>query len=112
MANKFNKELDRRQGKRGDLSSSKAASSEDGLLALEEEIQHAKYATQGRIECSREGDSLKVHIRGQTVAFWRLEGPDLTLYRLGSDVAETYATDPNRAAILTARLMAAVWQAK
>ena len=111
MANKFNSELDRLQGKRGDSSSSRTAQGQDQLLALQVEIDQAKYAKQGRVECSREGDGLKVHVKGQAVAFWRLEGPNLTLYRLGSDAAETHATDSSQAAIFTARLIAAAWQA-
>ncbi len=111
MANKFETEMGNLQGERGGSGSTAESCGQDKLSVLQDQIDRAKYARQGAVSCSREGHGLKVHVRGQAVAFWRVEGSDLTLYRAGSGAAETRASDSGQAAMFTARLVAAVWEA-
>ena len=110
MANEFDRELERLRSARQASSSPSRTGSDDQLSSLQKEIDRAKYAKRASVECLREADGLKVRIKGQAIAFWRVEGSHLALYRVGSDLAETHATDFSLAAIFTARLVAAAWQ--
>ena len=110
MANEFDSEMEQLRTASLTSSLAEASAADQQLSSLQNEIDQAKYAKQARVECARDGDALKVQIKGQAVAFWRVEGAQLALYRSGSDLPETHASDPGQAAIFTARLIAAAGQ--
>ena len=111
MANKFDSEIDRlNAAPTGDRHQDEASASQR-LRSLLKEIETSRHADQGKIGAEIGDDGLSVSVNRQAVGLWRVEGPDLALYRPGSAAAECHVSTVTDAAKMTARLVAAAGQA-
>lgn len=111
MANKYDSEMDRiKAAPTGDRHDDLAAANHR-LGTLRQEIEASKHADHGKVGCEIAEDGLSVSVNRQAVGLWRVEGPDLALYRPGSPSAECHVSSIADAAKMTARLVAAAGQA-
>lgn len=111
MANKFDSEMDRLKAAPTEDRHQDVASAQHRLGSLLKEIQASRSADQDKIGCAIGDDGLSVSVNRQDVGLWRVEGPDLALYRPGSSSAECHVSSVSDAAKMTARLVAAAGQA-
>ena len=111
MANKFDSEIDRlKAAPAGDRHQDMAAATQR-LESLLKEIEASRHAEQGKFGAEIGDDGLSVSVNRQAVGLWRVEGPDLALYRPGSAAADCHVSSIADAAKMTARLVAAAGQA-
>ena len=111
MANKFDSEIDRlKAAPTGDRHKDLASASQR-LGSLLKEIEASRRADQGNIGVEIGEDGLSVSVNRQAVGLWRVEGPDLALYRPGCAAADCHVSSIADAAKMTARLVAAAGQA-
>jgi hypothetical protein len=112
MANKVDEEMNRlREGAHGHPGTDVKAAAHDRLSRLQSEIEASRVAGEGVLACDLEPeDGLAISLKGQPVAVWKIEGPNLALYRAGAAAAECQASSVAEAAKLTARLVAATSQ--
>ncbi len=110
MGNQFDdemKELRRETSATGSKDVQEAAT--ERLNRLERALTSAATAD---VACERnEPGALAVSVKGQAVGVWKIEGPNLALYRSDDASPDCQATSVSEAAKLTARLVAAVGQA-
>ena len=66
------------------------------LRSLLKEIETSRHADQGKIGAEIGDDGLSVSVNRQAVGLWRVEGPDLALYRPGSAAAECHVSNSYR----------------
>lgn len=97
MANKFDSE--------------NMASAAQRLQSLLKEIEASRQANQGSIGAEIGDDGLSISVNRQAIGLWCVEGPDLALYRPGSDAADCHVSSIADAAKMTARLVSAAGQA-
>ena len=74
MANEFHSEVERLRAASPTSSLAETSAADQQLSSLQNEIDQAKYAKQACVECARDGDALKVQVKGHAVAFWRVKG--------------------------------------
>jgi hypothetical protein len=111
MANNFDSEVDRlKAAPTGDRHQDMASASQR-LESLLKEIEASRHADQSKIGAEIGDDGLSVSVNRQAVGLWRVEGPDLALYRPGSAAADCHVSSIADAAKMTARLVAAAGQA-
>lgn len=111
MANKFDSEIDRLKAAPSGDRHQDVASASQRLRSLLEEIKASRYADPGKIGAEIGNEGLSVSVNRQAVGLWRVEGPDLALYRPGSSAADCHVSTIVDAAKMTARLVAAAGQA-
>jgi hypothetical protein len=111
MGNKFDNEMDRLKAAPAGNRHEDMAAAAARLSSLQKEIEASRHADKGRVGCEIAGDGLSVSVNRQAVGLWRVEGPDLALYRPGSVSAECHVSSITDAAKMTARLVAAAGQA-
>lgn len=111
MANKFDSEMDRLKAAPTGDRHKDVASATHRLGSLLKEIEASRQADKGKVGCEIGDDGLSVSVNRQAVGLWRVEGPDLALYRPGSAAAECHVSTVADAAKMTARLVAAAGQA-
>jgi hypothetical protein len=111
MANEFDSEIDRLKAAPTGDRHQDMASSAQRLRSLQNEIEASRHADQGTIGAEIGDDGLSVSVNRQAVGLWRVEGPDLALYRPGCAAAECHVSSITDAAKMTARLVAAAGQA-
>src|SRR5262245_25309059 len=111
MGNKFDNEMERlKAAPTGDRNQDDAAAGHR-LSSLQHEIEASRHADASKVGCAIESDGLSVSVNHQAVGLWKVEGPDLALYRPGSPSAECHVSSIADAAKMTARLVAAAGQA-